>query len=143
MNSNNKRNDEIQEPFSSFEKMNDIDLKKKSKYKQIKNFIYRKRIYIIIGSIFLLTIIIIIIATNKKNNKITNKKKQKEKKEEYDPISKYYSQKTKNYLNLISSLEKDNYSIYQYDFQNNSKGSFANKYQYLYENDTSLIPNNS
>ena len=143
MNSNNKRNDEIQEPFSSFEKMYDNDLKKKSKYELIKNFIYRKRIYIIICSIFLLTIIIIIIATNKKNNKKTNEKKQQEKKEEYDPISKYYSQKTKNYLNLISSLERDDYIAYQYDFQNNSKGSFANKYQYLYENDTSLIPNNS
>ena len=47
------------------------------------------------------------------------------------------------FSNLFSSLETDNYIAYQYEFESNSKSSFANKYQYLYKKDTSLIPNNS
>ena len=79
------------------------------------------------------------------NNKEEEKKKDEEdnNEEKYETISKYYSQKTKNYLKLISSLENDSYIAYQYEFQKDSKGSFANNYQYLYENDTSLIPNDS
>ena len=60
-----------------------------------------------------------------------------------EPYSKYCQDKTEKYINLINSLEEKNYIAYHYKFQKNSKGSFENKYQYLYENDTSLIPNNS
>ena len=83
---------------------------------------------------------------NKGNNMKEEEKKKDEEdnnEEKYETISKYYSQKTKNYLKLISSLENDSFIAYQYEFQKDSKGSFANNYQYLYENDTSLIPNDS
>jgi hypothetical protein len=60
-----------------------------------------------------------------------------------EPYSKYWQEKTEKYINLINSLEEKNYIAYHYEFQKDSKGSFENKYQYLYEKDTSLIPNNS
>ena len=143
MYSNNYKNEEFQQPFSSFEKMNLQDLKGPSKLNQIKTFIYRKKIYLIVGSVFLLTIIIIIIASSKGNNKKIQKDENQEDIEVLEPITKYYSEKAKNYLQLISRIEEENDIAYHYNFQNNSKGSFANKYQYLYENDTSLIPNDS
>ena len=126
------------------------DLKGPSKLNKMKSFIYRKRIYLIVSSIILLSIIIIIIISSsggsnkkEKSNKEEQQNKDQEDIEEYEPISKYYSEKTKNYLQFVSTLEEENYIAYQYNFQNNSKGSFENTYQYLYENDTSLIPNNS
>ena len=141
-----------QQPFSSFEKMNENDLNSPSKFDQIKNFIYRKRIYFMVASLLLLIIIIIVIVSSGSNNKEDkeiqeNKETKNEEKEieieQLEPFSKYYSIKTKNYVNFLSSLENNNHTAYHYTFQNNSKGSFINKYQYLYENDTSLIPNNS
>ena len=132
------------QPFSTFDRMEDNALTPSSNTEKFKNFLYRKRIYFLFGfGVVILAIIIIIISSagdKDKDNIINN---EKEKPEIIEPFSKYYSLKTKNYLNFLSSLEEKQYIAYHYTFQNNSKGSFSNKYQYLYENDTSLIPNNS
>ena len=136
MNPSYKLKNDFKEPFSSFERMNDADLKTQSKFEKIKTILFRKKIYLIAGAITLITILIIILFANKGSKKEDGEEK-------HEPISKYYSQRTINYFNLLSSLENGNYIAYQYEFQSNSKGSFANKYQYLYKNDTSLIPNNS
>ena len=130
---NYKYKNDFNESFSSFDRMYETDLKKQNKFEKIKNFLIRKKIYVIAGTIILIALLIIIIAASKGGKT----------EEKHEPISKYYSQRTINYLNLLSSLEKDNYIAYQYEFQSNSKSSFANKYQYLYNYDTSLIPNNS
>ena len=130
---NYKYKNDFNESFSSFDRMYETDLKKQNKFAKIKNFLIRKKIYVIAGTIILIALLIIIIAASKGGKT----------EEKHEPISKYYSQRTINYLNLLSSLEKDNYIAYQYEFQSNSKSSFANKYQYLYNYDTSLIPNNS
>ena len=146
MNSENIENNNIQKPLSPFEIMEKNDLNSYSMKDKFKNFIYTKRIYFIIFLILLLLIIIIIlISTGGNNNKDSESSSKKEQKEEeiYEPFSKYYSQKTKNYIDFIIYLEKNNSIAYHYNFQNNSKGSFKNKYQYLYEKDTSLISNNS
>ena len=135
MNSDNN----IKQPLSSFEIMKQNDLNSDSKIDKLKNFIFKKRIYFIGFFILLLLIIIIIVVSTGGNNNDTESEKKEE--DKYD--SKHYSQKTKNYMNFISYLEKDNSIAYHYNFQNNSKGSFNNKYQYLYENDTSLISNDS
>ena len=45
MNRNDKVNSEYKEPFSSFEKMDLNDLKKQSKTKKIKNFLFKKNIF--------------------------------------------------------------------------------------------------
>ena len=130
---NYKYKNDFNESFSSFDRMYETDLKKQNKFEKIKNFLIRKKIYVIAGTIILIALLIIIIAASKGGKT----------EEKHEPISKYYSQRTINYLNLLSSLEKDNYIAYQYEFQSNSKSSFAKKYQYLYNYDTSLIPNNS
>ena len=124
-----------------FTKSIDIDesLKYSNKLYKIKNFIYKKRIYLIAFTVIFISIIIIIIASSSGGSK----KESKKPKENFEPFSNYYSPRTKNYINLLSSLEKENDIAYQYTFDNNSKGSFSNKFQDLYENDTSLIPNKS
>ena len=131
-------------PFSSFEEMN-ADLNSPNKLERIKKFIYRKRLYIIgiVSLIIIITIFIIVLNSGGDNDNNTPEKSKKEEEGQFEPFSKYYSLKTKNYLNYISSLEQENYIVYQYNFQNNSKGSFSNKYQHLHQNETSLIPNNS
>ena len=138
------------QPFSTFDRMEDNALTPSSNTEKFKNFLYRKRIYFLFGfGIVILAIIIITISsTGDKDNIINNEKErpseiERKEPEIIEPFSKYYSLKTKNYLNFLSSLEEKKYIAYHYTFQNNSKGSFSNKYQYLYENDTSLIPNNS
>ena len=124
-----------------FTKSIDIDesLKYSNKLYKIKNFIYKKRIYLIAFTVIFIAIIIIIIASSSGGSK----KESKKPKENFEPFSNYYSPRTKNYINLLSSLEKENNIAYQYTFDNNSKGSFSNTFQDLYENDTSLIPNKS
>ena len=122
--------------------------KKKEISSKLENFISKKKIYFIIGILLILfTVILIILSSNdnkkKEENLIIKEKYNNIEEKIIESFSKYYSPKTKNYINFISELEKKNYIAYYYDFQNNSKGSFSNKYQYLYEYDTSLIPNNS
>ena len=142
MKSENIEYNNIKQPFSPFEIMKQNNSNSDSKIDKFKNFIYTKRIYFI-GFFILLLLIIIIIVITTSGNKDSESSSNKEPKEEEINESKYYSQKTKNYMNFITHLEKDNSIAYHYNFQNNSKGSFSNKYQYLYENDTSLISNNS
>ena len=139
MNSDNN----IKQPLSAFEIMKQNDSNSESKIDKLKNFIFKKKIYFIGFFILLLLIIIIIVVSTggKKDSESNSEKEQGEEKNE--PFSKHYSQKTKNYMNFITYLEKDNSIAYHYNFQNNSKGSFNNKYQHLYENDTSLISNDS
>ena len=112
-----------------------------SKTKTIKDFLFKNIIYIIGGFILLIIIIIIIIVSSREKEVIKQIENNQEETLKLPPID--YSQKTSNYINFISELEEKNYIAYQYDFQNNSKPSFANKYQHLYQNDTSLIPNDS
>ena len=137
---------------SNFDKNILDDKKLISKFGQIKHFIYKKKIYFIVLLVIFLTVTIVIISNlissenneeTSKNEPIDYKKEEKTDKPEIEPIYNYYSERTKSYLNYLSSLEKENYIAYQYTFQNNSEGSFENKYQYLYDNDTSLIPNSS
>lgn len=134
---------------SNFDKNILDDKKLISKFGQIKHFIYKKKIYFIVLLVIFLTVTIVIISNlissenneeTSKNEPIDYKKEEKTDKPEIEPIYNYYSERTKSYLNYLSSLEKENYIAYQYTFQNNSEGSFENKYQYLYDNDTSLIP---
>jgi len=146
MKSENIEYNNIKQPFSPFEIMNQNNSNSNSKIDRFKNFIYTKRIYFISFFILLLLIIIIIIiiiATSGNKDSESNSNQEPKEEEINESFSKYYSQKTKNYMNFITNLEKDNSIAYHYNFQNNSKGSFDNKYQYLYENDTSLISNNS
>ena len=128
------------QPFSSFNKMEDQNLNKSTKFENFKNFILKKKLYII--SFFILFVIIImmivVISGEKSSQKTIDQNSSIN-----EPYSKYCQDKTEKYINLINSLEEKNYIAYHYEFQKNSKGSFENKYQYLYENDTSLIPNNS
>ena len=114
-------------------------LKYSPKLQKIKNFIYKKKIYLIAFTVVFIVLIIIIIAATSGGSKKESKKSETN----FEPISNYYSPRTKNYINLLSSLEKDNNIVYQYTFDNSSKGSFANKFQDLHKNDTSLIPNKS
>ena len=151
MHSSKLENKDIEQPFSTFDKMNNNDLTPPSSLDKIKDFIYRKRLYIIACSLIIVTIVVIIImvsagggSTNEEsdnNNKYNPKGKGQGHFEPFSP--EYYSEKTKKYSNYISSLEEENYIVYQYDFQNNSEVSFSNKYQYLHNIDTSLHPNNS
>ena len=124
-----------------------------SKLELIKNFIVAKKFYFIISSIVLLSAAAVVtgtvVAFNKKNedNQIENNfegNKTIEFMEENITIdvnfSESYSLSTNNYLKYMSWLEDNNYIACQYNFQNKS---FSNKYQHLYKEDTSLIPNNS
>ena len=119
-----------------------------SKFDTIKNLILRKKIYFIgAGVLTMTTIIVAVVATQISHNKeeaVVEEEKNKKGKEgetmevynNSELFSNYYSTKTKNYVNFISSLEKDNLIAYHYNFQNNSEKSFGNKYQYLYDKDT-------
>ena len=124
-----------------------------SKLELIKNFIVAKKFYFIISSIVLLSAAAVVtgtvVAFNKKNedNQIENNfegNKTIEFMEENITIdvnfSESYSLSANNYLKYMSWLEDNNYIACQYNFQNKS---FSNKYQHLYKEDTSLIPNNS
>ena len=136
-------NKDIRQSFSSFDEMNLSDLNSPSLLGKTKDFLFRKRLYIIIGTLLISTIVIIIVATAKGGDN-ENSNKNAEPMRKFEPFSpKYYSEKTRNYMDYMASLEQDNYIVYQYNFQNNSQGSFANKYQHLHNVDTSLIPNNS
>ena len=100
-----------------------------------KNFILAKKLYIISFFILFVTIIIIIaVLSGEKSSQKTIEQNSSIN----EPYSKYCQNKTEKYL-----TEEKNYVAYHYEFQKDSKGSFENKYQYLYDKDTSLIPNNS
>ena len=127
------------QPFSSFNKMEDQNLNKSTKLENFKNFILKKKLYIISFFILFVIIIMIVMISGEKGSQETIEQNSSIN----EPYSKYCQEKTEKYINLINSLVEKNYIAYHYEFQKNSKGSFENKYQYLYENDTSLIPNNS
>ena len=128
------------QPFSSFDKMDDQGLNKSTKFDNFKNFILKNKLYIISILILLVTIIIIIAVISGEKS---GQKEIEQNSSINEPYSKYWQEKTEKYINMITSFEEKNYVAYHYEFQKNSKGSFENKYQYLYEKDTSLIPNNS
>ena len=127
------------QPFSSFNKMEDQNLNKSTKLENFKNFILKKKLYIISFFILFVIIIMIVMISGEKGSQETIEQNSSIN----EPYSKYCQEKTEKYINLINSLVEKNYIAYHYEFQKNSKGSFENKYQYLYENDTSLIHNNS
>ncbi len=133
---------------------------------QVKTFFIRKRKLIFL---FISLIVVVIVATGvilflNFSSKPSEEKDPKEKKDpEKDPekepekepeneperepekifdITKYYSDITKSYISLLSSLEKNNEIAYHWTFD---KG-MENNYQYLYDNeslDTSLKFGNS
>ena len=138
MNSNMIENVDNQ-PFSSFDKTDDANLNKPTKLENFKNFLLTKKLYII--SFFVLLVIIIIIAVI--SGEKSSQKTIEQNSSINEPYSKYWQEKTEKYINMMTYLEEKNYIAYHYEFQKDSKGSFENKYQYLYEKDTSLIPNNS